>query len=80
MTDAANGDTGEYFLSATTHAYASTSVSGDVFNDLLGGGVNYGYPGLNGWEIDLYDATAIWSPRSSAIRSAESTGRTTSRA
>ena len=34
----------------------ATSVSGDVFNDLLGGGVNYGYPGLNGWTVELLDA------------------------
>jgi len=49
--------TGEYFLDAYTTPYVYTSVSGDVFNDLLGGGVNLGYPGLNGWTVDLLDSS-----------------------
>ncbi len=56
MTDAGAGTYGEYFLSATTQVYASTSVSGDVYNDLFGtGSYEAGDPGLNGWTVDLYD-------------------------
>ena len=49
--------TGEYFLGAQTTTYTTTSVSGDVFNDLLGFGTNAGYPGLNGWTVELLDSS-----------------------
>jgi len=49
--------TGEYFMDVATPAYTATSVSGDIYNDLLGvGSFQPGDPGLNGWTVDLFDA------------------------
>ncbi len=52
------GTSGEYFLSATTKAYASGGISGQVYNDLSGSGSQTpADPGLDHWEINVYTAS-----------------------
>ena len=53
------GTSGEYFLSVDTASFQSGSIAGQVYNDLNGDGSNGGGsdPGLNGWEVDVYDSS-----------------------
>ena len=48
---------GEYFLSVNTATYQAGGISGQVYDDLNGSG-NFvsGDPGLDNWEIDVYDS------------------------
>jgi len=51
------GNSGEYYLSVETAQYQSGAISGEVYNDLNGSGsLLPGDPGLNNWEIDVYDS------------------------
>ena len=51
------GGAGEYFLQVNTASYPSGGVSGQVYNDLNGDGtLEPGEPGLQGWEVDLFDS------------------------
>jgi hypothetical protein len=51
------GGAGEYFLKVNTPSYPSGGVTGLVFNDLTGSGSYVsGDPGLQGWEVDLYNS------------------------
>jgi Legume lectin domain/SdrD B-like domain/Bacterial pre-peptidase C-terminal domain/Bacterial Ig-like domain len=52
------GNSGEYFLSVSTAAFAAGGVAGQVYNDLNGSGTFVpGDPGLDNWEIDVYDSS-----------------------
>ena len=53
------GTSGEYFLSVDTASFQSGAIAGQVYNDLNGDGSNGGGtdPGLNGWEVDVYDSS-----------------------
>ena len=51
------GGAGEYFLQVNTATFPSGGVSGQVYNDLNGDGtLEPGEPGLQGWEVDLFDS------------------------
>ena len=51
------GGAGEYYLSVNTAQYPSGDISGQVYNDLNGSGSFVpGDPGLDGWEVDVYDS------------------------
>ncbi len=51
------GGAGEYFLQVNTPSYPSGGITGLVFNDLTGSGSYVpGDPGLQGWEVNLYDS------------------------
>ena len=52
------GGEGEYYLSVNTAQDQSGDISGQVYNDLNDNGTNNGGtdPGLNDWEVDLYDS------------------------
>ena len=53
--------TGEYFLDAYTTSFVSTAITGDVYNDLIGDGIHDpSDPGLNGWTVDLFDASGAF--------------------
>ena len=51
------GGAGEYFLQVNTASFPSGGISGQVYNDLNGSGtLEPGDPGLQGWEVDLFDS------------------------
>ena len=55
------GGAGEYFLSVNTATYPSGGISGEVYNDLNGSGTfEPGDPGLQGWEVDIYNSSDVW--------------------
>jgi hypothetical protein len=50
------GTSGEYFLQVNTPSYASGGLSGQVINDINGNGNLTGDPGLDNWEVDVYNS------------------------
>jgi hypothetical protein len=48
------GTSGEYFLKVSTPSYAAGAITGQVINDIKGNGKLTGDPGLDNWEVDVY--------------------------